>query len=699
MWKMGYTGQDVNVAIFDTGLEPSHPHFKNIIERIDWTNEKNPDDLIGHGTFVAGVIASSKECLGLAPDANLYIFKVFTKNQVSYTSWFLEAFNHAIRKKVDVLNLSIGGPDFMDVPFVDKVRELTSNNIVMVSAIGNDGPLYGTLNNPADQMDVIGVGGINFENQIARFSSRGMTTWELPSGYGRLKPDIVTYGTSVRSSNRKNGCRTLSGTSVSSPVVAGAVALILSALKHRGIESINSGSVKQALMHSADRIKGSHMFEQGHGKLNLIKAYETLTSYKPQVSLSPSYIDFTECPYMWPYCTQPLYYTGLPVIVNITILNGMAVTGRITERPQWQPFITENGDFLKLTISYSQILWPWSGYMAVAISISEECQEWDGIVQGQIVLKVESEIIKKSRVDDTIIKKFVVSEVKLAIKVRIVPTPLRKQRLLWDQYHNLRYPPGYFPRDNLRMKDDPLDWNADHLHTNFKDMYEYLRNSGYFIEILGYPFECFDAFNYAALLIVDTEEEFSESEILKLNDDVVNKGLSLIVFADWYNITVMKKAKFFDENTGQWWVPDTGGSNIPALNDLLRFYNISFGDGIYDGVYSLNEHTISFASGTSIVKFPKGKNSFLMYRDLDDQGEDFLKDKQIKAYGIPILGLHQVNTNENSGRVVVYGDSNCLDSSHLEKGKYGKGNFGVYFIFIYFLRLFLATISIIGICM
>ena len=49
----------------------------------------------------------------------------------------------------------------------------------MVSAIGNDGPLYGTLNNPADMMDVIGVGGINFEDEIARFSSRGMTTWVI----------------------------------------------------------------------------------------------------------------------------------------------------------------------------------------------------------------------------------------------------------------------------------------------------------------------------------------------------------------------------------------------------------------------------------------------------------------------------------------------------------------------------------------
>lgn len=50
------------------------------------------------------------------------------------------------------------------------------------------------------------------------------------------------------------------------------------------------------------------------------------------------------------------------------------------------------------------------------------------------------------------------STVKLPIKVKIVPTPPRSKRVLWDQYHNLRYPPGYFPRDNLRMKNDPLDW-------------------------------------------------------------------------------------------------------------------------------------------------------------------------------------------------------------------------------------------------
>jgi subtilisin family serine protease len=71
-----------------------------------------------------------------------------------------------------------------------QVWEITSNGIIMVSAIGNDGPLYGTLNNPADQSDVLGVGGIDYQDKIASFSSRGMSTWELPRGYGRSKVSV-----------------------------------------------------------------------------------------------------------------------------------------------------------------------------------------------------------------------------------------------------------------------------------------------------------------------------------------------------------------------------------------------------------------------------------------------------------------------------------------------------------------------------
>lgn len=650
LWEMGYSGSGIRVAIFDTGLSEKHPHFKNIMERTDWTNEKTQDDGLGHGTFVAGVISSQTDCKGFAPDAELYIFRVFTNNQVSYTSWFLDAFNYAIHRKINVLNLSIGGPDFMDHPFVDKVWELTANKVIMVSAIGNDGPLYGTLNNPADQMDVIGVGGINFEDGIAKFSSRGMTTWELPGGCGRMKPDIVTYGSTVRGSNLAGGCRSLSGTSVASPVVAGAVTLLASAVDK---DILNPASMKQALMASARRLPAANMFEQGHGKLDLVKAYQVLSNYKPQASLSPSYVDMTECPYMWPYCSQAIYYGGMPTIVNITVLNGMGVTGRIVDKPKWQPFSPHNGNMMEVAISYSPELWPWSGYLAVHITASKEAAEWEGVASGQVTLTVES----PPAMGEEVRRK---STLVLPIKVKIIPTPPRAKRILWDQYHNLRYPPGYFPRDNLRMKIDPLDWNADHIHTNFKDLYEYLRNIGFFVEVLGAPITCFDAEQYGTLLIVDPEEEFFPEEITKLRRDVDN-GLSVIIFADWYNTTVMKKVKFFDENTRQWWMPDTGGSNIPSLNDLLAPWGMAFGDGVYEGDVELGSQKTVYASGTSIVKFPS--DGILFRQTLKDQGYEVINRGTLVAQNVPILGVHQ--HGPNTGRIVLFGDSNCLDSSHM----------------------------------
>ena len=83
LWEAGYTGKGVRVAVFDTGLPEKHAHFRNIIERTDWTDEKTAEDGLGHGTFVAGVIGGSyRDCPGLAPDADLYIFRVFTNNQV-----------------------------------------------------------------------------------------------------------------------------------------------------------------------------------------------------------------------------------------------------------------------------------------------------------------------------------------------------------------------------------------------------------------------------------------------------------------------------------------------------------------------------------------------------------------------------------------------------------------------------------------
>ncbi|XP_061401964.1 membrane-bound transcription factor site-1 protease [Musca vetustissima] len=655
LWSRGITGKGIKVAVFDTGLPKHHPHFRNVKERTNWTNEKSLDDGVSHGTFVAGVIASSKECLGIAPDVELHIFRVCTNIQVSYTSWFLDAFNYAMFRKINVLNLSIGGPDFMDRPFVDKVLELSANKIIMISAIGNDGPLYGTLNNPGDQSDVIGVGGINSDDMVAKFSSRGMTTWELPRGYGRVKPDIVTYGSHVKGSNLNGGCRSLSGTSVASPVVAGAVALILSGDLSK-LPLVNPASVKQILAEGATKLKHNNIFEQGHGKLNVSKSMNLLKAYEPKITLSPAYMDYTD-PYMWPYSSQPMHCGGMASIINVTIWNALSVRGKILEAPKWQPNLEENGEILQVEISYSPVLWPWSGWMAVKVKVKDMACLYEGEAEGSVSLTITT-----AGRNETI---------HFPIKVKIAPKPPRHKRILWDQYHNIQYPPGYIPRDNLKIKSDPLDWRGDHIHTNFRDMYHHLRNHGYYIDVLGMPFTCFNASDYGTLLIVDPEEEFFDEEIQKLQRDVYEYGLGVIVFADWYNTTVMRKMKFFDENTREWWMPDTGGANVPALNELLEGFGISLSDTIAEGYYELGEHQVYYASGTTLNTFPQNPDNIIITARLTDQGTEVINKKpdnheQKIHTNYPILGLFQIKETKE-GRIAIMGDSNCIDSTHAEK--------------------------------
>ena len=62
-----------------------------------------------------------------------------------------------------------------------------------------------------------------------------------------------------------------------------------------------------------------------------------------------SYIDLGECQYMWPYCTQPLYHGAMPTIVNVTVLNGLGVSGRIVTKPLWYPYIPKNGHYLEVS--------------------------------------------------------------------------------------------------------------------------------------------------------------------------------------------------------------------------------------------------------------------------------------------------------------------------------------------------------------
>lgn len=66
-----------------------------------------------------------------------------------------------LENDIDIVNLSNGSSDFLDLPFIEKIEEVTAKGVIIVGAIGNEGPFQGTLNNPGDLINVIGVGSLD----------------------------------------------------------------------------------------------------------------------------------------------------------------------------------------------------------------------------------------------------------------------------------------------------------------------------------------------------------------------------------------------------------------------------------------------------------------------------------------------------------------------------------------------------------
>lgn len=77
-------------------------------------------------------------------------------------------------------------------------------------------------------------------------------------------------------------------------------------------------------------------------------------------------------------------------------------------------------------------------------------------------------------------------------------------------------------------------------------------------QVLSCDWTCFDATQYGTLMVVDPEEEYFATEVDKLQVDLEQRGLSLLVVADWYNPRVVERARFFDVSTRSWWTPITG---------------------------------------------------------------------------------------------------------------------------------------------
>lgn len=270
--KKGITGKGITVAILDSGAI-LHQDYKNRIVAFQdfYGIRKTIYDDYGHGTHVTGILggngtASGGQFCGIAPECNLVIGKVLNEagegnaeNLIAGMEWVMKNKN---RLEIRVLNISLGFVDPSDIEkktrILNVTKEAWKTGLVVVAAAGNEGPREESVTAPGMLREVITVG---CYGECSRYSGRGSMQNHL------LKPDIVAPGTSVVSCSAESPhCYSkMSGTSMSTPIVAGACALLLSQNP-----TLTNNEVKRRILRATDDC-GLPRTWQGHGILNLQK--------------------------------------------------------------------------------------------------------------------------------------------------------------------------------------------------------------------------------------------------------------------------------------------------------------------------------------------------------------------------------------------------------------------------------------------
>lgn len=224
-WEKGNKGKDITIAIIDSGCDCNHSDLKDrIIGKKNFTTDDNGDennvtDYVGHGTHVAGTIAASengKGVIGVAPEANLLILKALDKDGRGYNEWIINAINYAISKEVDIISMSLGGSDD-DQNLHEAIKNAVNNNILVVCAAGNEGddnPDTDEFGYPGAYNESISVGAIDYTRRYAKFTN------------SNKEVDLVAPGVNIKSTYPNNKYATLSGTSMATPHISGALALI-----------------------------------------------------------------------------------------------------------------------------------------------------------------------------------------------------------------------------------------------------------------------------------------------------------------------------------------------------------------------------------------------------------------------------------------------------------------------------------------
>lgn len=254
VWReLGVTGKGVVVGQSDSGAAWDHPELKDSYRGRDGSNDYNwldpwyqqakPYDLNGHGTHTLGTVLGNS--VGVAPDAD-WIGCVNLARNLGDVGYYLDCMQFMLAPYpqtgdpfadgkpelgANVLNNSWGCPAMEGCDskvFTPAVRALRTAGIFVAAAAGNNGyGQCGTIKDPlAIYAEVFTVGAVDSNGELTDFSSLGPV---VVDGSGRIKPDIVAPGQDVLSAFPGGSYAVLSGTSMASPHLAGAVALIWSA--------------------------------------------------------------------------------------------------------------------------------------------------------------------------------------------------------------------------------------------------------------------------------------------------------------------------------------------------------------------------------------------------------------------------------------------------------------------------------------
>ncbi|MFI7064099.1 S8 family peptidase [Kribbella sp. NPDC050124] len=308
-WQAGYTGKGVKVAVLDTGIDATHPDLVGKVEASQsFITGQAVADGHGHGTHVADTIvgsgaASGGRYKGVAPDATLLVGKVLDDTGNGPASSIIAGMEWAAAQGADVISMSLGGccTDGTD-PMSQAVNDLSAQyESLFVVAAGNDSR-PATVSSPGAADSALTVAAVDSQDKRASFSSQGPRL----INYG-LKPDIAAPGVSIVAARAAgtslgtpvgNKYTTLSGTSMATPHVSGAAALL--AQRHPGW---SGQQLKSALISSSKEI-GNSAYEVGAGRVDVARAVK-------QGVYSLGNLDFG---------ILPLPY-GAPAIKTITYVN------------------------------------------------------------------------------------------------------------------------------------------------------------------------------------------------------------------------------------------------------------------------------------------------------------------------------------------------------------------------------------------